>query len=207
MSNHSDLSYQPSEAGQQPVANNESGPQPIDTGTPPQNVPTLPTNLPTVGQDDHAGDEDRTSLHGSAERLNHTESRVIEEVDEIEEDLTVSQAPTVNIRYKLLMQMIRVFDSKFTGGENENIDDWFHRLEFFIRPHALTSAEKAYILVNCVKDRAFSILTEGDSTNYEELKRRLMMEYRKPGAYNKSIQEFVHAKQGCLLYTSPSPRD
>ena len=62
MSNHSDLSYQPSEAEQQPVANSESGPQPIDTGTPPQNVPTLPSTLPTVGQDDLAGDEDRTSL-------------------------------------------------------------------------------------------------------------------------------------------------
>ena len=64
MSNHSDLSYQPSEAGQQPEANNESGPHSIDTGTPPQTVPTLPITLPTVGQDDLAGDEDRTSLHG-----------------------------------------------------------------------------------------------------------------------------------------------
>ena len=90
--------------------------------------------------------------------------------------------------------MIRVFDSKFTGAENENIDEWFHRLEFFIRPHGLSSAEKAYILVNCVKDRAFSILTEGDSTNYEELKHWLTIEYRKPGAYNKSIHDFVHAR-------------
>ena len=63
MSNHSELSYQPSEAGQQPPANNETGNQPIDLGTPPHLVPTVPTTLITVAQDAPAGDEDRTSLH------------------------------------------------------------------------------------------------------------------------------------------------
>ena len=63
------------------------------------------------------------------------------------------------------MQTLKVFDAKFSGKENENIDVWFHRLEFFIKPHKFNSQEKAYILVNSVKEKAFSILTEGDSSD------------------------------------------
>ena len=63
MSNHSDLSYQPSEAGQQQPANNEQGNEPIENGTPPQGVHQVSLSLPPVVQDAPAGDEDRTSLH------------------------------------------------------------------------------------------------------------------------------------------------
>ena len=100
------------------------------------------------------------------------------------------------MRYKLLMQTLKVFDAKFSGKEGDNIDEWFHRLEFFIKPHKFSSQEKAYILVNSVKGKAFSILTEGDSSDYESLRQLLLKEYRSPGAYARAIQEFCEAKQG-----------
>jgi hypothetical protein len=108
--------------------------------------------------------------------------------------LNGEEADSGRMRYKLLMQTLKVFDSKFSGSEN--IDEWFHRLEFFIRPHDLSTEEKAYLLVNSVKGKAFSVLTEGNSTNYEELKDILLKEFRAPGAYLKTIEDFCEAKQG-----------
>eukprot|EP00835_Amoeboradix_gromovi_P006923 NODE_945_length_2856_cov_0.287631.p1 type:complete len:584 gc:universal NODE_945_length_2856_cov_0.287631:82-1833(+) len=100
------------------------------------------------------------------------------------------------LRYKILMQILNAFGNKFTGNESVDIDEWLHQLEFLVKPDHLSSAEKAYLLVNSVRGRAFMVLTEGDSSNYEELKSLLQNEFRLPGAYMKSIQDFCNARQG-----------
>ena len=62
MSNHSDLTYQPSETGQQPAANEDTGNTPVEHGTTTQEVPTAPHTPESVVQDAPAGEVDRTSL-------------------------------------------------------------------------------------------------------------------------------------------------
>ena len=130
----------------------------------------------------------------------------IKNIDESEKDkaseninlpIIKHEQPQLNqLRYKVLMQILNAFGNKFTGSESVSIDEWLHQLEFLVKPHNLSSAEKAYLLVNSVRGRAFMVLTEGDSSNYEELKNLLLNEFRQPGAYMKSIQDLCNARQG-----------
>ena len=56
------------------------------------------------------------------------------------------------------MRIISTMESKFSGAEWVNIDEWLHRLEFFVKRHNLTSQARACGLVNSVKGRAFNVL-------------------------------------------------
>jgi hypothetical protein len=179
MSNHSESSYrltgdeQPNTEEVQPQTTTPNvgltGPLPVeDVEDPPGPMPTAATTLP------HG-----SPLHGSAERLQPVEN-----------------GPAKGMRYRVSMQIMNSISSKFSGTESENVDEWLHQLEFLVKPHELTSAELAYILVNSVKGRAFAVLTEGDSSNYEGLKQMLVNEFRVPGAYMKAIQGFCAGRQG-----------
>ena len=99
------------------------------------------------------------------------------------------------LRYKIVNQILKTFTTKYHGTESGSIDDWLHQLEFLIKPHNLSSAEKAYLVVNLVRGRAFMVLTQGDSTDYEQLRGLLIQEFRSPGAYYKHIQGFCKAVQ------------
>ena len=101
------------------------------------------------------------------------------------------------LRYKIINQILKAFETKYHGSESGSIDDWLNQLEFLIKPHHLRTDEKAYIVVNLVKGRAFKILREhGDSTNYEQLRDLLITEFRTPGAYYSHIQSFCNGRQG-----------
>ncbi len=166
------------------------------------NDPTAPsspgTSLYDISERAEVANEEQRSLHGSADKVPQHVDMETNQVSEPDQEGSIKDGVNQpgGMRYSLLMQTLKVFDSKFSGKEGENIDEWFHRLEFFVKPHGLSSEEKAYVLVNSVKGKAFSILTEGNSTNYEELKELLLREFRAPGAYMKFIQEFCNAKQG-----------
>ena len=177
MSNHSDSSYRLTGDDQQPTAEVQDVPMATasDNGTP----PVTPEGIGLAMPAETTVPRDSASLHGSAERLSYAD-----------------EARPMGLRFGLLMQIIKVFNSKFSGDDGKNIDEWFNELMFFIRPHELSSAEKAYVLVNSVKGRAFTLLTEGDSTNFEQLKALLLSEFRSPGAYWKAIQSFSVARQG-----------
>eukprot|EP00835_Amoeboradix_gromovi_P000213 NODE_7_length_48057_cov_0.322240.p22 type:complete len:184 gc:universal NODE_7_length_48057_cov_0.322240:13374-12823(-) len=116
--------------------------------------------------------------------------------DDTQTPIKSNQNTLHQLRYKILMQILNAFGNKFTGSESIGINEWLHQLEFLLKPHNLSSAEKAYVLGNSVRGRAFMVLTEGDSSNYEELKSLLLREFRQPGAYMKSIQDLCSARQG-----------
>ena len=44
----------------------------------------------------------------------------------------------------------------------------------------------------------------GEATEYDK---KEMLEERKPKSWLKSVSAFANGIGGCLLYTSPSPRD
>ena len=132
-----------------------------------------------LGNDPSTRPKDRASLHGSAERFPENDD----------------ESTNTPLRYNVSMRIMNSITSKFSGNE-DNVDEWLHQLEFLISPHQLTSKEKAYILVNSVKGRAFAVLTEGDSSDYQALKQMLVKEFRTPGLYIKSIQSFSSARQG-----------
>ena len=175
---------------------------------PPTDQPSVePTTLSlpnqqTISAEDGDAQADPASLHGSAERFANQDGEIeheqveVQDFDPVEKLVPETKFQGPGMRYKLLLQIMSVFDSKFNGNESESVDEWFRRLEFFMNPHYLTSAEKAYVLVNSVKGRAFQMITEGDSSNYEQLKEMLVQEFRAPGAYMKYIQDFCVARQG-----------
>ncbi len=148
----------------------------------------------------HEATPDNPTLHGSAERVENPTSDMTNGNRE-----NIGSSPDMGndtgdedeskIRYGLIHQLMKGHSQYFSNRESGRIDEWFQQLEFLCKPHKLTSKEKAYFLVNRLKDRAFQVVLSGDSEDYESLKQLLLKEFRVPGTYYSEIAKLATQSQ------------
>ena len=161
-----------SDATYRPSGDEEHGeqpPQPTTTIQPNTTMPTEATNS-----------EQQSSLHGSAERLPNVDGAGVRD----------------GIRFRHVSEVLKVFNSKFNGSDRKNIDEWMSEFEILIKSYKLTEEEKAHALINSLQGSAFSVLADCEGTSFDDIRKKLLSEFRAPGAYWKAIQAFGVAQQG-----------
>ena len=110
-------------------------------------------------------------------------------------DVEVIEEEKKPLRMRVLNPILKTFHDKYKGSDSGPVDDFFKQFEFMMKPHNLSQQEKAYLLVNLTREKAFDVLINGDSENYDVLKEILLEEFRGPKAYYQTVADLCKARQ------------